>query len=71
MANTNRITINLSENEYKALLTLSKKDDRSLAWLGRRAIVQFINKRNETILSSNPNLQSYSKEKLQEKSNAS
>ncbi len=34
----NRITVNLEEAEYRALQQIAAKSDRSLAWLGRRAI---------------------------------
>ena len=34
----NRITVNLEDAEYRALQQIAAKSDRSLAWLGRRAI---------------------------------
>ena len=34
----NRITINLEDAEYNALQRIASRSDRSLAWLGRRAI---------------------------------
>lgn len=34
----NRITVNLEDAEYRALQQVAAKSDRSLAWLGRRAI---------------------------------
>ncbi|PCH51274.1 MAG: hypothetical protein COC17_01255 [Hyphomicrobiales bacterium] len=38
MASKKRITINLSDSEYKTLRALAEKSDRSVAWWGRRAI---------------------------------
>ena len=37
-----RITVNLTEKEYDALQIIAARDDRSLAWLGRRAICDLI-----------------------------
>lgn len=37
-----RITVNLEDDEYEALLKLSADTDRSLAWLGRRAICDLL-----------------------------
>ena len=34
----NRITVNLEDDEYQALQQIATRADRSLAWLGRRAI---------------------------------
>lgn len=34
----NRITVNLEDAEYRALQQVAAKSERSLAWLGRRAI---------------------------------
>lgn len=34
----NRITVNLEDDEYQALQQIAARVDRSLAWLGRRAI---------------------------------
>lgn len=42
MAAKHRITVNLDDNEYKALQRLAEEADRSLAWLGRRAIFELI-----------------------------
>lgn len=38
MSAKNRITVNLEDHEYQALQLLAARADRSLAWLGRRAI---------------------------------
>ena len=45
MAAKNRITINLDDAEYEALQRISNVTERSLAWLGRRAICDFIEQR--------------------------
>lgn len=42
MANKHRITVNLDDEEYEALQRIAEGTDRSLAWLGRRAICDFI-----------------------------
>lgn len=42
MSVKNRITVNLEDDEYRALLEISAKADRSLAWLGRHAICQLL-----------------------------
>ena len=42
MAATHRVTINLEDREYAELATLSDKYRVSLAWLGRRAIVELL-----------------------------
>jgi hypothetical protein len=44
----NRITVNLEDDEYEALLKLSADTDRSLAWLGRRAICELLAKRDDS-----------------------
>ncbi|MFC4678677.1 hypothetical protein [Desulfovibrio legallii] len=43
MATKFRITINLDIDEYEALQRISENTERSLAWLGRRAICDYIN----------------------------
>lgn len=42
MATNNRITVNLTAEEYAALSGLSERFQVSLAWLGRRAIADLI-----------------------------
>jgi predicted transcriptional regulator len=42
MTAKNRITINLSDDEYRQLVAVSEQEDRSLAWLGRQAIVTML-----------------------------
>lgn len=46
MAATHRMTVNLEAVEYGQLSALADKYSVSLAWLGRRAIVEFL-QRNE------------------------
>ena len=38
----NRITVNLQAEEYQELRRIAAGADRSLAWLGRRAIRDFL-----------------------------
>ena len=42
MAAKHRVTINLEDREYAELSALSAKHQVSLAWLGRRAIVELL-----------------------------
>jgi len=42
-----RITVNLEDREYQALQRIAAGSDRSLAWLGRRAICDFIRQNDE------------------------
>jgi predicted transcriptional regulator len=42
MTSKHRITVNLDDEEYEALQRIASGTDRSLAWLGRRAICDFI-----------------------------
>lgn len=42
MTAKHRITVNLDDAEYDALLRIAEHTDRSLAWLGRRAINDLI-----------------------------
>lgn len=46
MAATHRMTVNLEAVEYSQLSAMAEKYSVSLAWLGRRAIVEFL-QRNE------------------------
>lgn len=43
-----RITVNLEDEEYRALQNLAERTDRSLAWLGRRAICDLITRKEDT-----------------------
>ena len=48
MAAKHRVTINLESNEYRELSALSDKHRVSLAWLGRQAIIELLERyRNE------------------------
>ena len=50
MAARHRVTINLESDEYRELSALSEKHRISLAWLGRRAIIELLERcRNEEI----------------------
>ena len=42
MTAKNRVTINLTDEEYTALQQLAADEDRSMAWLGRQAIKSFL-----------------------------
>ena len=44
MAARFRLTVNLNENEYKALSALAVGYQVSLAWMGRRAIGEFLDR---------------------------
>lgn len=45
MSSKHRITVNLEDAEYEALQRIAEGTDRSLAWLGRKAICDFIEQR--------------------------
>lgn len=38
-----RITVSLPEKEHAALTALARKNDVSLSWLTRKAIIEFLN----------------------------
>ena len=42
MAAKNRVTVNLEDGEYEALVDVATRADRSIAWVGRQAIVEFL-----------------------------
>lgn len=42
MASKHRISVNLSESEYRELSALSVNHRVSMAWLGRQAIAEFL-----------------------------
>lgn len=46
VAATHRLTVNLEAGEFRQLSALAEKYSVSLAWLGRRAIIEFL-QRNE------------------------
>lgn len=48
MSVKNRVTVNLEDDEYQALQQIAASTDRSLAWLGRRAICDFIQHKRDT-----------------------
>ena len=39
-----RVTVNLEDREYQELSALSRKNRVSLAWLGRQAIIEFLDR---------------------------
>lgn len=53
-----RVTVDLTEQEYQELVCLKENLERPLAWLGRKAILEFLSK-NKPIIQSNslPNKQ--------------
>lgn len=50
MASKYRVSVNLQENEYKELAALSEKHRISMAWLGRQAIVEFLERNRQEAL---------------------
>ena len=42
-----RVTVNLEESEYAVLSALSGKHRVSLAWLGRQAIIEFLERHED------------------------
>ena len=58
MAAKNRVTINLEDREYAELAALSDKHRVSLAWLGRQAIIEFLERRESEDLQLPLNLSS-------------
>jgi len=46
-----RITINLENVEYEALQQMAQSTERSLAWLGRKAICDFIEQHQQAEVS--------------------
>ena len=53
-----RVTINLEDREYAELSALSDKHRVSLAWLGRQAIIEFLERRERDDLQLPLNLSS-------------
>ena len=47
MAAKHRVTVNLGEREFTELSALSDKHRVSLAWLGRQAIIEMLERREE------------------------
>jgi len=44
VASKHRVTINMNDREYMQLLALSEKHRVSLAWLGRQAVIEFLDR---------------------------
>ena len=49
-SNKHRVAINLPDNEYAKLAALAKKHAVSMAWIGRQALLDFIEKHQNTPL---------------------
>lgn len=43
-----RVTVDLEPEEYQQLLELKRQQERSLAWLGRQAILDYIEKHSSS-----------------------
>lgn len=46
MAAKERLTVNLEANDYRELQRIAQQNSVSMAWLGRRAIEQFLEQSN-------------------------
>lgn len=42
MSSKNRLTVNLSKGEYQELLALASQNNVSMAWIGRKAIIELL-----------------------------
>ena len=62
MAAKHRVTVNLEDREYRALSALSDKHRVSLAWLGRQAIIEFLEHHEKDELQLPLNLSSERRE---------
>lgn len=49
MSAKNRVTINLDDDEYAALQMIAERTDRSLSWLGRKAVSDFVHNERAAI----------------------
>lgn len=58
MAAKHRVTVNLEDREYQELSALSDKHRVSLAWLGREAIIEFLERTDKEELQLPLNLSS-------------
>lgn len=47
MATKHRVTINIDDREFRQLAALSDKHRVSLAWLGRQAIIEFLERHED------------------------
>ena len=56
MAAKHRVTVNLEDREYQELSALSDKHRVSLAWLGREAIIEFLERTDKEELQLPLNL---------------
>lgn len=48
MSTKHRITVNLEDTEYEALQRIADASERSLAWLGRKAICDFLKEKEQS-----------------------
>ena len=62
VAANHRVTVNLEDREYRGLSALSDKHRVSLAWLGRQAIIEFLERYEEDDLQLPLNLSSERRE---------
>lgn len=58
MAAKHRVTVNLDDREYRELSALADKHRVSLAWLGRQAIIEFLERYEKEELQLPLNLSS-------------
>ena len=47
MATKHRVTINIDDSEFRQLAALSDKHRVSLAWLGRQALIEFLERHED------------------------
>jgi len=47
VAAKHRVTINIDDSEFRQLVALSDKHRVSLAWLGRQAIIEFLERHED------------------------
>ena len=62
VAAKHRVTVNLEDREYSTLSALSDKHRVSLAWLGRQAIIEFLERHEKDELQLPLNLSSQQRE---------
>jgi predicted transcriptional regulator len=52
MTTKNRVTINLDDDEYRSLQIIAERTDRSLSWLGRKAVCRLLEQERKIIENS-------------------
>lgn len=50
MASKNRLSVNLSDSEFRELMALAEQSRVSMAWLGRQAIAEFLERHKDAEL---------------------